>query len=113
MSRRRIAVFGAGAWGTALAQAFSASHEVVLWGRDRGQLEEIARIHENTRYLRGVRLRDTLAVEADFARAAAQAICKQRYLEFGCEGQGAKVKGIPLSVMAEKYAKGELAQQVV
>ena len=73
MSRRRIAVFGAGAWGTALAQAFSASHEVVLWGRDRGQLEEIARIHENTRYLRGVRLRDTLAVEADFARAAAQA----------------------------------------
>ena len=47
------------------------------------------------------------------ARAAAQAICKQRYLEFGCEGQGAKVKGIPLSVMAEKYAKGELAQQVV
>ena len=47
------------------------------------------------------------------ARAAAQAICKQRYLEFGCEGQGAKIKGIPLSVMAEKYAKGELAQQVV
>ncbi|HNF00677.1 MAG TPA: glycerol-3-phosphate dehydrogenase, partial [Thauera aminoaromatica] len=38
VSRRRIAVFGAGAWGTALAQAFSASHEVVLWGRDRGQL---------------------------------------------------------------------------
>ena len=34
MSRCRIAVFGAGAWGTALAQAFSASHDVVLWGRD-------------------------------------------------------------------------------
>ena len=47
------------------------------------------------------------------AREAAKAVCKQRYLEFGCEGQGAKVKGIPLSVMAEKYAKGELAQQVV
>jgi len=47
------------------------------------------------------------------AREAAKAICKQRYLEFGCEGQGAKIKGIPLSVMAEKYAKGELAQQVV
>ena len=46
------------------------------------------------------------------ARAAAQAICKQRYLEFGCEGQGAKVKGLPLSVMAQKYAQGELAQQV-
>ncbi|MBY4597719.1 class II fructose-bisphosphate aldolase [Ottowia caeni] len=47
------------------------------------------------------------------AREAAKAICKQRYLEFGCEGQGAKIKGIPLSVMAEKYAKGELAQQVI
>ncbi len=46
------------------------------------------------------------------ARAAAQAICKQRYLEFGCEGQGAKIKGMSLSVMAGKYAAGELAQVV-
>ncbi|MBH1965366.1 MAG: fructose-bisphosphate aldolase class II [Comamonadaceae bacterium] len=46
------------------------------------------------------------------AREAAKAICKQRYLEFGCEGQGAKVKGVSLSVMADRYAKGELAQQV-
>ena len=46
------------------------------------------------------------------ARAAAQAICKQRYLEFGCEGQGAKIKGHSLSVMAGKYAAGELAQVV-
>ena len=47
------------------------------------------------------------------ARAAAQALCKQRYLEFGCEGQGAKIKGHALSVMAQRYAAGELAQQVV
>ena len=47
------------------------------------------------------------------AREAAKAICKQRYVEFGCEGQGAKIKGVPLSVMAEKYGKGELAQKVV
>jgi fructose-bisphosphate aldolase class II len=46
------------------------------------------------------------------ARAAAQAICKQRYLEFGCEGQGAKIKGHTLSVMAQRYAQGELAQVV-
>ena len=46
------------------------------------------------------------------AREAAKAICKQRYLEFGCEGQGAKIKGVPLPAMAEKYAKGELAQVV-
>ena len=46
------------------------------------------------------------------AREAAKAICKQRYLEFGCEGQGAKVKGYTLSEMAAKYASGAL-QQVV
>ena len=46
------------------------------------------------------------------AREAAMNICKQRYLEFGCEGQGAKVKGESLQVVAAKYAKGELAQLV-
>jgi fructose-bisphosphate aldolase class II len=46
------------------------------------------------------------------ARAAAQALCKQRYLEFGCEGQGAKIQGRTLAVMAQRYAKGELAQVV-
>ncbi|MDP2262115.1 MAG: class II fructose-bisphosphate aldolase [Hydrogenophaga sp.] len=46
------------------------------------------------------------------AREAAKAVCKARYLEFGCEGQGAKIKGHTLSVMATKYAQGELAQMV-
>jgi fructose-bisphosphate aldolase class II len=46
------------------------------------------------------------------AREAAMNICKQRYLEFGCEGQGSKVKGDSLSVVAAKFAKGELAQLV-
>ncbi len=46
------------------------------------------------------------------AHAAAQAVCKQRYLEFGCEGQAAKVKGYSLSEVAARYAKGELAQVV-
>jgi fructose-bisphosphate aldolase, class II len=46
------------------------------------------------------------------AREAAKQICKQRYLEFGCEGQGPKIKGHSLSVVAAQYAKGELAQVV-
>jgi fructose-bisphosphate aldolase, class II len=46
------------------------------------------------------------------ARAAAQAICKQRYIEFGCEGQAGKIKGDTLQVVAAKYSKGELAQVV-
>jgi fructose-bisphosphate aldolase, class II len=46
------------------------------------------------------------------AREAAKKVCKQRYIEFGCEGQGAKIKGNSLQVVAAKYAKGELAQVV-
>ncbi len=46
------------------------------------------------------------------ARAAAQAVCKQRYLEFGCEGQAGKIKGDSLLVVAARYANGELAQVV-
>ena len=46
------------------------------------------------------------------AREAAKAICRQRYIEFGCEGQGSKIKGDSLSVVAGRYAQGELAQVV-
>jgi fructose-bisphosphate aldolase class II len=46
------------------------------------------------------------------AREAAKAICKQRYIEFGCEGQAGKIKGDSLSVVAGRYAQGELAQVV-
>ena len=46
------------------------------------------------------------------AREAAKQICKQRYLEFGCEGQAGKIKGRSLAVVAAQYAAGELAQIV-
>ncbi len=46
------------------------------------------------------------------AREAAKQICKQRYVEFGCEGQGAKVKGHSLQVVAGQYAAGDLGQVV-
>ena len=47
------------------------------------------------------------------ARAAAKEICKQRYQQFNCAGQGSKIKAINLSKMAEKYVRGELKQVVV
>ena len=47
------------------------------------------------------------------AREAAKAICRQRYLEFGCEGQAAKIKPQPLAAVAQRYSRGELAQKVV
>jgi fructose-bisphosphate aldolase class II len=47
------------------------------------------------------------------AREAAYRICKERYLQFGCEGQAGKIKPLPLTAMAQKYQRGELAQTVV
>jgi len=46
------------------------------------------------------------------AREAAKQICKQRYIEFGCEGQAGKIKGESLQIIAGKYAQGTLAQVV-
>lgn len=46
------------------------------------------------------------------AREAAKAVCKARYIEFGCEGQAGKIKPIGLSVIASQYQSGALAQVV-
>lgn len=50
----RIAVLGAGAWGTALALAAErAGRQVTLWARRPDLAEELNRSRENTRYLPG------------------------------------------------------------
>ena len=47
------------------------------------------------------------------AREAARKICRQRYVEFGCEGQAGTIKAQTLVQVAQRYAKGELAPTVV
>jgi fructose-bisphosphate aldolase class II len=47
------------------------------------------------------------------AREAAKQLCKQRYVQFGCEGQGSKIEGKSLATVAAQYARGELAQVVL
>jgi fructose-bisphosphate aldolase class II len=43
------------------------------------------------------------------AREATRQVCQSRYEAFGAAGQGSKIVPIPLSVMARRYASGELA----
>ena len=69
----RIAVLGAGAWGTALAIAFGARHAVTLWSRDSAQAAEMSRRGENARYLPGCAFPAGLQVTADFGAALAGA----------------------------------------
>lgn len=51
----KVAVIGAGSWGTALALVLADNgHDVRLWGRRPEQIEEINTIHTNEKYLPGV-----------------------------------------------------------
>ncbi len=69
----KIAVLGAGAWGTAIAVSLSARHETVLWGRDPTQCRAIAAARRNQRYLPEIELPPQLRIEAGFAAAIAAA----------------------------------------
>ena len=69
----RIAVLGAGAWGTALAIAFAGRHDVCLWTREEDCPDEMVRARENRRFLPGFPFPAALQVELDLATALAQA----------------------------------------
>jgi len=65
-----VAVLGAGSWGTALAIQFARSGRPTrLWGRDRRQLEEMARERCNSRYLPGSPFPESLEVVPDLHAA--------------------------------------------
>jgi len=69
----KIAVLGAGAWGTALARHASARHAVTLWVRDPALAASITQQRENARYLPGVPLGSPIDATADLARATQDA----------------------------------------
>ncbi len=69
---QRVAVIGAGAWGTALAiAARRAGREVILWARDPVLAREIEARRENRRYLPGVTLAEGIEVTHDLTRLGA------------------------------------------
>lgn len=70
----RVAVIGAGAWGTALAiTAARAGLQVTLWARSPALAEAIAATGENARYLPGARLDPRIRPSADLAGVVAGA----------------------------------------
>ena len=61
----RVAVLGAGSWGTALAAAAGRRHPTVLWARDAAQAANLAARRENERYLPGISLPPALQYSSD------------------------------------------------
>lgn len=60
-NNEKIAVIGAGSWGTALAMVLADNgHEVRIWSHNETQVEEINQLHTNKKYLPGVALPETI-----------------------------------------------------
>jgi glycerol-3-phosphate dehydrogenase (NAD(P)+) len=66
----RIAVIGAGSWGTALAGRLAAKgHDTLLWAFEPDLVDEINRLHTNSLYLPGISLHPALACTGNLAEA--------------------------------------------
>ena len=68
----KITVFGAGAWGSTLAQVIcDGANDVLLWGRNSETVAEINTSHTNERYLAGQILPTQLKATTDLDEAFA------------------------------------------
>ncbi len=65
----KIAVLGAGAWGTALAMQISQRHQVSLWARSSAHVSGMRNVRANPRYLGDFKFNDNLSVESDLSIA--------------------------------------------
>jgi len=88
----KLTIFGAGAWGTALAASAASRCPTLLWARSASQCAQMRESRVNARYLGGVVLPEALAITADFAAALAHA------------RTGLAIVATPMSGLAEMLA---------
>jgi glycerol-3-phosphate dehydrogenase (NAD(P)+) len=100
----RIAVLGAGAWGTALAAVLAGRHEVTLWARDPAQAGAIGRERRNARYLPEVPLPAQLAVQAEWPARAELLIAATPVA--GLREVAARTAGKPLLWLCKGFESG-------
>jgi glycerol-3-phosphate dehydrogenase (NAD(P)+) len=110
---KRIAVLGAGAWGTALAAVLSARHTVTLWARDAAQADAIARERRNRKYLPEIELPAQLAVSSRWPEQADLLIAATPVA--GLREVAARAAGAPLVWLCKGFESGSglLPHQVV
>jgi glycerol-3-phosphate dehydrogenase (NAD(P)+) len=103
----RVAILGAGSWGTTLAvHLASAGHEVELWGRNAAELAQVDRERENRKFLPGIKLPDRVKVRAELKAALSEAefvtfvVPSQATGEVAARARSEGVRGLP--VLASK-----------
>jgi glycerol-3-phosphate dehydrogenase (NAD(P)+) len=69
----RIAILGAGAWGTSIASLLGARLEVTLWARDAAQARSIGQTRRNERYLPGIPIPASVVVSSDLSKTVSGA----------------------------------------
>ncbi|MBW2975689.1 NAD(P)-dependent glycerol-3-phosphate dehydrogenase [Candidatus Woesearchaeota archaeon] len=66
----KIAVIGAGSWGTTLANLLAKKgYSIRLWAYEKDVVEEIKNKKENSRFLQGVKLSDSMTATSDLKEA--------------------------------------------
>ena len=71
MKLERIAIVGAGGWGTALSLIWAnRGHSILLWGNDESRIREIEKTRENKIYLPGVKLPNSISLTSELGDCA-------------------------------------------
>lgn len=68
-TNQKITILGSGSFGTALAVTFAEKNQVFLWGNDPAQIEDIQENRENSAFLPGVTVPDSVEVTLDIETA--------------------------------------------
>jgi len=123
----KIAVLGAGAWGTAIGIYLGARHDVRLWARDAALVASLRADRSNRRYLPGFPMPSSLVAVEDLAAAlegaeltlaavpanglrstlrAVKATGRTAPLVWLCKGFESEQANLPHQVCAEELAAG-------
>ncbi|SET35427.1 glycerol 3-phosphate dehydrogenase (NAD(P)+) [Nitrosomonas marina] len=118
----RLAILGAGAWGTALAINLSARHQVTLWTKDSNHLSELLSSRINLSFFPDFPLPDNLYLTASLAEALENTelvlivvpvsgfgetlhdlvkTCKKTPVIWGCKGFESGTAKLPHQIVAE------------